>query len=94
VECDAGTVHILQENGAEFDLPVGELTATPPKVKSCAAPAAAGYVMPERRLTAADITSEHVRVLGTIPVRTLQAIAALCVRRKTRASMLWMSRRS
>ena len=39
--------------------------------------------MPERRLTAADITSEHVRVLGTIPVRTLQAIAALYVRRKT-----------
>jgi hypothetical protein len=38
-------------------------------------------VMPSRTLTSADITREHVRVLGIVPVRTLQAVAALFQRR-------------
>lgn len=39
--------------------------------------AQAGYVMPHRILVAADITPEHVRVLGLVPTRTVQAVAAL-----------------
>ena len=39
------------------------------------------HVVPPRALTAADITPEHVRVLGTVPVRTIQAVAALFERR-------------
>jgi hypothetical protein len=34
-------------------------------------------VLPGRNLTAGDITAEHVRVLGIVPVRTLQAVAAV-----------------
>jgi hypothetical protein len=83
LECDGGTVYILQDNGAELDLPAAELSATPPKAPAVAPPPApAGYVMPERRLTAAEITPEHVRVLGAVPVRTMQAIAVLFERRR------------
>jgi hypothetical protein len=32
-------------------------------------------------LTSGDITPEHARVLGVVPVRTLQAVAALFERR-------------
>jgi len=38
-------------------------------------------VVPSRVLTAADITPEHVRVLGKVPVRTVQAVAALFERK-------------
>lgn len=41
----------------------------------------AARVMPARILTAADITPEHARVLGTVPPRTIQAVAALFERR-------------
>jgi hypothetical protein len=37
--------------------------------------------MPNRTLISADITPEHVRVLSIVPVRTLQAVAALFERR-------------
>ena len=37
--------------------------------------------MPSRILTAGDITPEHSRVLGIVPLRTLLAIAALFERR-------------
>lgn len=37
----------------------------------------AAYAVPSRTLTARDITPEHVRVLGIVPARTLQAVAAL-----------------
>lgn len=41
----------------------------------------AAYVVPSRTLTAGDITADHVRVLGIVPVRTLQAVAAVFERR-------------
>ena len=37
--------------------------------------------MPNRNLVAADITPEHNRVLGIIPTRTVQAVAAVFERR-------------
>jgi hypothetical protein len=37
--------------------------------------------MPNRTLTSLDITPEHVRVLGIVPTRTLQAVATLFERR-------------
>jgi hypothetical protein len=37
--------------------------------------------VPSRTLTAADITPEHARVLGIVPVRTLQAVVVLFERR-------------
>ena len=33
--------------------------------------------MPNRSLVAADITPEHIRVLGIVPTRMVQAVAAL-----------------
>jgi hypothetical protein len=39
------------------------------------------HAVAPRALTAADITPEHVRVLATVPVRTIQAIADLFERR-------------
>ena len=64
------------------------MTATPPAgaqgsdtpARGGAAPPA-GYAMANRHLIAADITPEHIRVLGLIPVRTVQAVAALYERR-------------
>jgi hypothetical protein len=41
----------------------------------------AAYVIQSRTLTSRDITPEHVRVLGVVPVRTLQAIIAVYERR-------------
>jgi hypothetical protein len=82
LECDGDRVFIEQDNGAELDFRASDLTATPPE--GTIAPAGQkAYVMAERVLTAADITPEHVRVLGIIPVRTLQAVAALFERRPT-----------
>jgi hypothetical protein len=89
-ECDGDRVFIVQGNGVELDFPASDLTATPPpgnKVSgvnprdSGQAARSATYVMPNRTLISADITPEHVRVLSIVPVRTLQAVAALFERR-------------
>ncbi|MBR0642498.1 hypothetical protein [Plastoroseomonas hellenica] len=45
------------------------------------ATAASPDPMAERALRATEITPEHVRVLGVIPPRTVQAVAALFERR-------------
>jgi hypothetical protein len=90
LECDGGRVYLEQDNGAELDFPESELAATPPAAgqsshtrseDGSAAPKQAGYFMANRNLVAADITPEHARVLGIIPTRTVQAIAALYERR-------------
>jgi hypothetical protein len=90
LECDGGRVYIEQDNGAELDFPETELTAAPPGAgqgshagskEENSAPKQAGYVMPNRNLVAADITPEHTRVLGIVPTRTVQAVAALYERR-------------
>jgi len=90
LDCEGDRVFIEQDNGAELDFPASQLTATPPA--SARMPGAgpkdgsptareAGYVMPNRTLIAADITPEHARVLGIVPVRTVQAVAALYERK-------------
>ncbi|NKC32156.1 hypothetical protein [Falsiroseomonas selenitidurans] len=93
LECEGGRVFIEQENGAELDFPERDLTASPPaSARPAGTPAAsagrgggaAAYVMPEHILITADITPEHVRVLGLVPQRTLQAVAALYERRPGR----------
>lgn len=90
LECDGDRVFIVQDNGVELDFQASDLTATPPadnKVSgvkqrdSGRVTVSAAYVMPNRTLTAGDITPEHVRVLSIVPVRTLQAVAALFERR-------------
>jgi hypothetical protein len=86
LEVDGGRVFIEQENGAELDFPAGDLTATPPAGAAMpgARPkdgASAAYLAPSRTLTAADVTPEHARVLGLVPVRTVQAVALLYERR-------------
>jgi hypothetical protein len=94
LECDGDRVYIVQENGAELDFRASDLTATLPEdaLATAATPAmrrsasrepvrTVAYATPSRTLTAADVTAEHVRVLGVVPVRTLQAIAALFERR-------------
>jgi hypothetical protein len=85
-ECDGSRVYIVQENGVELDFDASDLTATPPEGASAApsrpiergqiAPSS-GQDVPVRKLTPRDITSEHERVLASVPVRTLQAIATL-----------------
>ena len=86
LECDGGRVYIEQDNGSEMDFPANEMTAAPPEASQgshvrptdgSAAPKLTGYVMPNRTLLPADITPEHIRVLGLIPPRTVQAVAAL-----------------
>ena len=86
LECDGDRVFILQDNGVELDYRASDLTATPPT--GVKAPGAklddnrqAAYVMPSRTLTPGDITPEHVRVLGIVPARTLQAVGASFERR-------------
>jgi hypothetical protein len=82
-------VFIEQDNGAEAEFRAADLTATPPAGKAGAGkPGGAGptdpraaYTVPTRTLTAAEITPEHQRVLGLVPVRTVQAVAALFERR-------------
>jgi hypothetical protein len=89
LECDGDRVFIVQDNGAELDFRASDLTATPPGAKaseaklrnSREATRSVAYVMPSRTLTSGDITPEHVRVLGIVPVRTLQAVAVLFERR-------------
>jgi hypothetical protein len=94
LDVEGDRISIEQDNGAELDFPAKELTASPPA--GAKMPGArprdsgavggplggpAGYVMPNRTLIAADITPEHVRVLGIVPVRTVQAVAVLYERR-------------
>ncbi len=83
LECDGDRIFIAQDNGVELDFWASDLTATPPSAAKTPAEStsSARYVMPSRTLTAGDITPEHVRVLGIVPVRTLQAVAALFERR-------------
>lgn len=83
LECDGDRVFIEQDNGAELDFKASDLTATPPEGGAMAPGSQKAYAMAERVLTTADITPEHVRVLGIIPVRTVQAVAALFERRPT-----------
>jgi len=94
VECDGDRVYLEQDNGVELDFRTSDLTAEPPNTPG-AKPEPAGpkpranltaanpaaRPLPNRRLTPRDITPEHLRVLAAIPVRTLQAIAALYERR-------------
>lgn len=90
LECAEGRVYIEQDNGSELDFPESEMTAAPQAAgqgsgarlkEGSLAPKQAGYVMPNRSLVAADITPEHSRVLGIVPTRTVQAVAALYERR-------------
>jgi hypothetical protein len=90
LESDAGRVYIEQDNGAELDFPEAELTATPPsdgqeqharQADGRSVPQQSANALAPRILIAADITPEHSQVLGVIPARTLQAVAALYERR-------------
>ena len=74
LECDGGTVYLVQANGVELDFPSAELTATPPAEKT---PAETLTARLSRVLTVVDITPEHHKVLAIIPQRTLQSVAAL-----------------
>ena len=87
LECEGDRVYIAQETGAELDFRAADLTATPPEAAKTPAnrpkhgnegsgPGSA-YMVANRTLTPADITPEHERVLGCIPVRTVRAIAAV-----------------
>lgn len=88
LEVEGDLVFIEQDNGAELDFRARDLTATPPAdTRSPATPQATGapqggaWLQPHRRLIATDITPEHGRVLGLVPPRTLQAVAALYEKR-------------
>lgn len=90
VEFDGNRVYIEQDNGVELDFPASELIAAASAAGSGAGtrqkdgrPAAgqAAYAMPNRTLIAADITPEHIHVLGIVPTRTVQAVAVLYERR-------------
>ncbi len=90
VECDGDRVYLRQDNGVEVDFRAADLTAEPParaqaagearKVSFVSVPLV-GRAVPARVLTARDITPEHERVLAVVPVRTVQAVAALYERR-------------
>ncbi len=80
---------IAQDNGAELEFAASDLTTTPPETEA-SAPRARGTreppkpltaTMPARALTPADVTPEHIRVLGIVPQRTLRAIGTLYERR-------------
>jgi hypothetical protein len=89
LECDGDRVFIAQDNGAELDFRASDLTLTPPGAKAFGgkpkdgreAARTVAYVTPSRTLTSGDITPEHVRVLAMVPVRTVQAVAALFERK-------------
>ncbi|MDT7950850.1 MAG: hypothetical protein RQ966_05030 [Acetobacteraceae bacterium] len=88
LELAGDRVYIAQDNGAELDFPISELTATPPAVgntpgEKLRSKIAAGprYQAPVTPLTARDITPEHSRVLAIVPQRTVRAVAALFERR-------------
>jgi hypothetical protein len=82
VECYADQVSVRQDNGAEIDFPARDLTGEPPAAGPAAghAPAVAqgaARAVAARVLTPRDITPTHTHVLSVIPVRTLQAVAAV-----------------
>jgi hypothetical protein len=81
LECDGDRVFIEQDNGAELDFRASELSATPPPGAKAQGAAPKDGGPPNRRLTASDVTPEHARVLAIVPVRTVQAVAALFERR-------------
>jgi len=90
LECSGDRVYIEQDNGAELDFRASDLTAErptcadAPEAKSkdrLGAAKSAGQATPSRKLAPRDISPEHVRVLGVVPVRTLQAVAAVFERR-------------
>jgi len=92
LECQGDRVYIEQENGAELDFPAADLTTTSPlaatRPQSASTSSGTGkpgggnnFLVPSRTLIAADITPEHVQVLSIVPVRTVQAVAALYERR-------------
>jgi hypothetical protein len=76
IESDGDRVYIEQDNGAELDLSARDLTTVAPGGAAGGAVKVASASL-VRRLTPRDITPEHVRVLSVVPVRTLQAIAAV-----------------
>ena len=82
LECDGDRVYIEQDNGVELDFPATDLTTQPPaaakpQAGQGAAAKSAHPPVPGRILTPRDITPDHARVLAAIPVRTLQAVAAI-----------------
>ncbi len=84
LEVDDGIVYLAQENGAEVEYPVGELTASPPAVGAtpgeqlrARVAAGPGQAVPVTPLTERDITPAHARVLAAVPARTLQTVARL-----------------
>ena len=86
LECDQDRVFIAQDNGADVDFLARDLTATPPagaivpgvKPKSRRGPArSSSHAVPSRTLRSGDSTPEHVRVPGIVPVRAVQAVAAV-----------------
>ena len=88
LEVEGDLVFIEQDNGAELDFRARDLTATPPAntkppsmPQATGTPQAGAWPQLHRRLTAADITPEHGRVLGLVPPRTVQAVAALYEKR-------------
>ena len=91
LECSGERVYIEQDNGAELDFRASDLTAERPtgadapgaKLSDSLGVAAksAKEATSSRKLTPRDITPDHVRVLGVVPVRTLQAVAAVFERR-------------
>jgi hypothetical protein len=90
VECYGDQVCVRQDNGAETDFLASDLTGEPPASRAAGvAPgprdglgvAPGARTIPARVLSPRDITPDHSRVLGVIPVRTLQAVAAVYERK-------------
>jgi hypothetical protein len=90
LEIAGGRVYIEQDNGVELDFREADVMAAPAgggpvaaaRPKDGRGPAGPGTkAVPNRTLTAADITPEHKRVLSLVPVRTVQAVAAIFERR-------------
>jgi hypothetical protein len=90
LECDGDRVFIVQDNGAELEFPASALTTTPPAGATASggepknqrpAGSSAAYRVPSHTLKSADITAEHMRVLGIVPARMLQAVALVFERR-------------
>ena len=76
-ESDSAVTYLVQANGVEIDFPTRDLAATPPQAKEDPALVFRGLAMK-------DIGPEHEKVLAIIPMRTLQAVAALWEREKAK----------
>jgi len=89
LECDVDQVFIEQDNGADLEYPASELIATPPAAEKVSAElktiaqagSSAAYRLPSHFLKYGDITADHMRVLGMVPVHMLQAVASVFARR-------------